>query len=433
MTKCGPYEVVEVVSLTASGAVMTARLPGRGGGKFAVKQFKSQQTDPDEPQWDSQLFLDRARIQKSVLAAGARYWLPVHDMGATAEGAWVATDYFPLSAQKLIDARMKLTAAQLQHIIDCVVRGLVELQQARNRACGSLKPSNVIIAPGDLADTDVFLTDPAQGAGPTEASDLYALGKLIYQLVVHQPFDASKPWPLAESEEWEQLGKNGRQWRELCSDLLAPEANSRPKLADACWIVRDLRPRRRIRVPRRWLLAPAAAAIVFVAGLITISVLTSSARQQLFRAKRGWADQFALAMQSPERRNRYQADPDLKAALTDLDQANLQGISSEGSLGSNLSLSELHRARRAVAQLDRVEQDLSPEHWHRIGEWVALQQQYQGRGWTQPAEYLDKLLRSAEPHPGAELADGIDRLLKVAALMKRDHEQVENNWWRGIL
>jgi hypothetical protein len=429
MTRFGPYEVVEVVSLTASGSVMTARLPGRGG-KFAVKFFKSQQTDPDEPQWDSQLFLDRARIQKSVVAAGARYWLPVHDMEATAEGAWVATDYFPLSAQKLIEGRVKLSGAQLQHVIDSVARGLVELQQARNRSFGCLKPGNVIIASGDLAQAEVFLTDPAQGAGPTEASDLYALGKLIYQLVVHQPFDATSTWPLPQSPEWDQLGKMGREWRELCSDLLNSQANSRPKLPDVCWIVRDLRPRRQIRLPRRLLLVPAAAAVVAIIGLTTLYVLNSSVRQQLDSAKRGWADQFALAMQNQARRGQYELDPDLKAALDDLDRAELQNVSIDDSLKSNLSLSELQRARRAVAQVNQVKKDLSPEHWRRLARLATLQQQYQGRGWTQPADYLDKLLHGAQPHPGAELANGIDRLLKVSALIKLDQEQVESDWWQ---
>ena len=427
MIRFGPYEVVEVMNLTPNGSVMTARLPGRGQ-TFAVKFFKSQQTDPDEPQWDSQLFLDRARIQKSVIAAGARYWLAVHDMGATPEGAWVATDYFPLSAQKLIDSRMKLTAAQLQHILDCVVRGLVELQQSRNRSFGSLKPGNVLIAPGDLAHTDVFLTDPAQGAGPTEASDLYAVGKLIYQLVTHKPFDGSSAWPLPEADEWDQLGKSGGDWRELCSDLLAPQPVSRPKLADVCWIVRDLRPRRQIRLPRRLLLAPAAAAGIVLAALLTLYLLNSTARQQLASARRRWADPFVAAIQNSSRRARYELDPDLKIALADLDRARLNDLSSQDSLGSNLSITELHRTRRALAQVNQVEQDLSAPNWRRVADLATLQQQYQGRGWTQPGDYLGRLIRDAQPNPGADLADGIDRLLRVANLIKTDQRQAENDW-----
>ena len=427
MTRFGPYEVVEVVTLTPNGSVMTARSPG-SAQTFAIKFFKSQQTDPDEPQWDSQLFLDRARIQKSVVAAGARYWLAVHDMGATPQGAWVATDYFALSAQKLIDARMKLSATQLQHIADCVVRGLIELQQTRNRSFGSLKPGNVLIAPGDLAHTDVFLTDPAQGAGPTEASDIYAVGKLIYQLVAHKPFDATSTWPLPEAPEWDELGKSGRDWRELCSDLLSPQAVSRPKLADVCWIVRDLRPRRQIRFPRRVLLAPAVAAAIILAGLLTLYLLNSTARQQLARVRRRWADPFVAAMQDPARRGRLATDPDLKTALADLDSARLNEVAAQDQAASNLSLSELHRTRRALAQVNQVELDLSAAHWKRLAELTSLQQQYAGRGWTQPADYLGKLIRDAQPTPGVDLADGIDRLLRVGNLIKSDQQQAENDW-----
>jgi hypothetical protein len=96
MTNIGQYQVVDVVSLTPTGAVSTVRVPRRSGVLFALKQLKSVHTDPDEPQWDSQLFLDRARVQKSVVAAGGKYWLPVRDMGTTREGAWVVTDYYPL-------------------------------------------------------------------------------------------------------------------------------------------------------------------------------------------------------------------------------------------------------------------------------------------------------------------------------------------------
>jgi hypothetical protein len=238
MTKHGQYQVVDVLCLTATGAVSTVRLPRRSGVLFALKQLKSVQTDPDEPQWDSQLFLDRARLQKSVAAAGGKYWLPVRDMGATPGGAWVVTDYYPLSGQKLVDGRMQLGAGELHHVIECVVKGLVELQQARGRAHGNLKPSNIIIEPGDLSQSLVFLTDPAHGTLHNEADDLRSLGELIYQFVMRHAFVEGGEWPLPESAAWDRLGRWSERWRELCSYLLAPDPGSRPKLADVSWLVR---------------------------------------------------------------------------------------------------------------------------------------------------------------------------------------------------
>ena len=130
MTKIGQYQIVDVVCMTPTGAVSTVRMPRRSGVVFALKQLKSVHTDPDEPQWDSQLFLDRARVQKSVVAAGGKYWLPIRDMGTAKEGAWVVMDYYPLSAQKLIESHAQLGPGELHHVVQSVVKGLVELQQA---------------------------------------------------------------------------------------------------------------------------------------------------------------------------------------------------------------------------------------------------------------------------------------------------------------
>lgn len=426
MKKFGPYEVVDVVAVTPSGSVMAARLPGWPVGRFAVKQINSASSEPDEPQWDSQFFLDRARIQKSVVVAGGRHWLPVHSMGAGPEGAWVVTDYVPMSAQKLIDGRVPLSAAQLQHIIDCVVKGLVELQQVRYRACGSLKPTNVLITPGDLTKTSVFLTDPAQGPGPTETSDMYALGNLIHQLVLHRPFEATKVWPLPESEEWNALGRSGREWRELCTDLLSPQPASRPRLADVCWIVRDLAPRKHVKFPGRLVVVVAAAACLVLAALISLYVMTSSARQQLARMRRVWADPLATALEDPQRRARYESDPDLKVAVEHLQRAAPRSVSIDDSWRSNLSYFQLLRLRRAKAQLEQVSDDLSIQHWQRLSALSALQQQFLGRGWNQPADFLRNLLSGVRP--AVTLTDGIDRFLRVDSLIQRDNSQVNNDW-----
>src|SRR5437868_4235438 len=153
MASFGKYIVVDVIGLTPHGSVSTARLGADPEPKFVIKQFKAPNADPDEPQWESQGFLDRARVQRSVLASGGRYWAPIYDMGITPEGAWIATDYLPLSAQKLVDAKVTLRAAVLHRLLQSVVKGLCELHEVRHRAHGSLKPGNILIdANGDLAE-----------------------------------------------------------------------------------------------------------------------------------------------------------------------------------------------------------------------------------------------------------------------------------------
>lgn len=429
MSKIGQYQVVDVVSMTAGGTVSTVRMPQRSGVLFALKQLKSVHTDPDEPQWDSQLFLDRARVQKSVVAAGGRYWLPIHDMGTTKEGAWVVYDYYPLTAQKLIDGRMQLGAPQLHQIVQSVVKGLVELQQARGRAHGNLKASNIIIESGDLGQSRVFLTDPAHGTLHNEADDLYALGELIYQLVVRRP--ASPDAPMAASEGWDRLGKNADRWRELCADLMAPDPGSRPKLADVSWLVGELGPKRRLRpsfrVPRKVRLAPLAAAVLVVVGLAVVAAMTSYARREVKSAESAWANEFSLALANPARRTHYNEDPDLKSAVSHLERADAARAGMGSGWVTAINPLELARARRAASELRAARQTFTVDHWGRLSGLSAVRQQYVVRGWAQPANYIGNLVASAVA-VGPNFADAVDRVLVVQPMIRKDQEQIEAGW-----
>ncbi|HEY8749779.1 MAG TPA: SUMF1/EgtB/PvdO family nonheme iron enzyme [Tepidisphaeraceae bacterium] len=427
MTKFGQYQVVEVVSLTARGAVSTVQMPKRSGILFALKQLKSTQTEPDEPQWDSQLFLDRARVQKSVVAAGGKYWLPVRDMGATAEGAWIVTDYYPLTGQKLLEARMKLGAGELHHVIECVVKGLVELQQARGRAHGNLKPSNIIIEPGDLRQSSVFLTDPAQGTVHNEADDLYAIGEFIYQVVTRREFAGGDAWPVKDSSDWQALGKFGERWRELCSDLLSPDPGSRPRLADVSWLVRELAQRQRIRLPRKLWMAPVALACAGIVALAVIAGMTSTARRNIARSNQAWADEFSNAISNPQRRARFQNDPSLKAALVHLDAARSAEATLDSGLAASFNPLELARTRRAATELSAARDALSPERWSRLASMNALRQQSMSRGWTQPVKYLGDLAATVTA-PGRGYVDAIDRILIVEPRLERQERQIDPVW-----
>src|SRR5437660_1830949 len=127
MTTFGQYEVLEVLHENDSGgarrSVSTARQTDDPRGRtFVVKHFAMPQPDPDEPHWEPQYFLDRARVQQSVVAAGGRHWLAVHDMGLTdgpAEcGAYYVADYHPISGQSLVDGQVRLSAAAMHAIVN---------------------------------------------------------------------------------------------------------------------------------------------------------------------------------------------------------------------------------------------------------------------------------------------------------------------------
>src|SRR5207302_1669974 len=119
--------------------------------------------------------------------------------------------YYPRTAQKLVNGKVKLSSAALGALVTGVLAGLEELKTACSRSHGNLKPSNVLLAPGELSPASVALTDPAPSrvaAQGGEAADLYALGELIYQLVTYRQFrgQAGRGWPIPADPEWKRLG-----------------------------------------------------------------------------------------------------------------------------------------------------------------------------------------------------------------------------------
>src|SRR5690242_15742784 len=150
MTMCGPYQIVEELSLTPHGSVARARKIGEEKPLYIVKRFNPPPEEPNEPHWEAATFLDRARAQQQLVAAGATRWAPIRQVGVGESGPWLASDYLPLSAQKLIDGKIELKSAHLYSIVNGIVEGLIELHKARGRANGNLKPSNVVFAGKDL-------------------------------------------------------------------------------------------------------------------------------------------------------------------------------------------------------------------------------------------------------------------------------------------
>jgi hypothetical protein len=104
-TTFGKYEVVAELYSTPEGSVFSARpLAGtgrdardvreRGEGReparelreirHAVKVFNPKVLDLDELFWESQAFLERARVQQRAADAGKGRWAPVYD----SSGRW---------------------------------------------------------------------------------------------------------------------------------------------------------------------------------------------------------------------------------------------------------------------------------------------------------------------------------------------------------
>ena len=210
------------------------------------------------------LFLESARTQQRVADAGSRNWATVHMAGTGPKGPYVVLNHYPHSAKELVKNKVTLSPRALHRIATGVVDGLIDLQRVSDRPHGNLKPSNVLLGPGDIENADVVLTDPApleqlatQGRG-----DAYDLGQLIHCLVLQRRFTGN--WPIEASAGWTTLGGRGKGWRELCNKLLNPNPDKRPRVRQIRSDLAQLQPNR--SAAPRVVVATALGAFVLAAG-----------------------------------------------------------------------------------------------------------------------------------------------------------------------
>ena len=172
----GSYEITGELYQTPTGAVLQARLIGTSDpANLAIKTCRSR-SDEAGAELAAMVFRRRAEVQ-SALKEGW-YWAPIHDIRSTDDEVYCITDYYPRSAQSLIDTRVRLSSDELRAIIEAVCGGLNELKDEVHRAHGALKPTNVLIRKDSspITPSSAVLSDPAaddppaDGAG--EAADL---------------------------------------------------------------------------------------------------------------------------------------------------------------------------------------------------------------------------------------------------------------------
>ncbi|HWE98158.1 MAG TPA: SUMF1/EgtB/PvdO family nonheme iron enzyme [Tepidisphaeraceae bacterium] len=428
MANVGKYEVLEAIHLAPSGSLSRARRADGGKGVYAVKRFSPPVDDPTEPRWEVQAFLDRARAQQHLVSGGARHWAAVHDLGVEGDGAWFVADYHPLSAQKLIDGCVDMKPEALRNIVSGIVQGLSELKALRNRAHGNLKPANVLFAGRDLASARVLLTDLASNGQATrvgEAGDLYTLGEVIYALTFYRR-PARGTWPLPFTAQWEQLGRHGEAWRQLCSDLLNPTPAARPNLIAIARRLQTLRPPRKRRVRRA--LALLAVPVILLGGAVAVlSYLDHSARKQFCQSRHEWFGQFAQAISDPARRRAWGADKDLKRVLDEVPLDAIRRIDCNRANPVQYSLKDYQAVRDANVTVDLVQRDVTTR-WPVVARAADLRRKFADRGWAQPAAYLAKRIDAARAAPGADVAGAIDRLLRASPHVESGLALTESDW-----
>ena len=264
MPTFGDYESVgeplAVINLQGHiSTVWKARKTGAHDGRdYVVKSYaphrKSKEGGHEESlDRDRGLeFLEGVKQLKKAHTKGARHLSPIHDLGISSEGAWYVTDYYPRSSlMALVERRAKVDSAALRQIIRCIVSGCLALKESRGVSHGNLKASNVFLAgkPRPLPKTPLLLADPYPAAPlqlarlegddrrtvgellhqVMEVQDLRALGEIILQLVERRPVRSGYDYnyPIGRSEAWDNLGKDGERWRQICNQLLDPQLSLR--------------------------------------------------------------------------------------------------------------------------------------------------------------------------------------------------------------
>src|SRR5687767_3194424 len=198
----GQYETVAELGRSGSVTMYRAR-PADGGwelgfdelgsdANFAIKVFQPRSAE-DAGAAERKRFLDRVRTQKRVSDAGSRHWAAVLDAGEWRGQAYYTTEYFPRSAQWLVDAGGARDPRTLYGVVEGVLLGLLELKRTQGRPHGNLKPSNVLIrtTSAEVSSDEVALSDPSLDQDATiagEPEDLYCLGELIHALVLGERY-----------------------------------------------------------------------------------------------------------------------------------------------------------------------------------------------------------------------------------------------------
>jgi formylglycine-generating enzyme required for sulfatase activity len=454
----GKYEVVAELYATPEGSVFSARPVGEGAARtgaaaaapaarelrevrYAVKVFNPTGLDLDELFWESQSFLERARLQQRTADAGNGHWAPVHEMGTSPAGAYYVTDFHPLSAASLVTGKIDVGPGVLYAIVRSVVSALAELKETAGRSHGNLKATNVLIrSRGDVAVAGAVVTDPAPSADAAklgEAGDLYALGELIYLLVTARTFAGLTAWPVPPSREWNRLGSQyGKAWRRLCNDLLHPDPEARPaSLSIVARQLNRLAPRRPKHTRKTLIAAVSAALFLALGAAATLVVQDVAARKELCTAKEHWAGALDGALLDPARRVKMESDPDLRVVVQELITARLdlfdcpapRGRFTLASLLPALNPRQFRQTQETLAAVRRAERGLSPVRWRGLARAAELQGQFEGRGWNQPAAYLGERVAAARPG-STDLAGGIERLLRSLAAVDRDVDAAEAEW-----
>lgn len=456
MAHFGRYEVVRELHRTGLTVVYSARAATSPEDRFAVKVLEPFISLGDEQQAKTKahLFLDSARLQQQVAAAGAEHWASIYEFGSTPHGAFYVTDQYDRSLEQLVSSRVELTTQTLLTIIESVAKGLIELKQICQRPHGKLKATNVLIAAeADRTQTKIVLADPLPDKYiDTEAhwnADLWAVGALIYQLVVQRPLPNVDGWQAPDSEEWAKLGRQASDWRELCNRLLrAPVKPDTITLESLIEELTRLEKAKPVRVPR-WLIA---AGLMVMASLVVLGVLwfrrppEKTKWQRLCTEYTDWVKElYATDLQlhrgqGKERTARWRENPDLRRIVDKIKAAGAPIYACADAKGQTAleiidtpAKGYAGQTDRALAAIEDIKSFFDPNSGddpNLYQPWPLLVRTYEeanalkDRRWYKPAVYLENLIVSAKPRPEKSIAEPVDTILELEVTLS----QIDSAW-----
>ncbi|MBM4038421.1 MAG: hypothetical protein FJ290_07895 [Planctomycetes bacterium] len=446
MANYGGYQTVSRLGHSPQAEVWTARAAGEEAD--ALEQHVVKVYHPIEFDFEVgsgagiQEFLEAAQLQGALAQAKPDTWAPIQTAGTTDDEAFYVTAYFTHSAEDL--TKVQLDSRTLHRILSAAVQGLLDLREVAQRPHGNLKATNVLIATGeDVARMRVLLTDPLPGAklDPRMAAvgDIRALGLLLHRLAVQRQPASKGPQLVPSAEGWNRLGRKGRAWRDLCTQLLMTPENVTLEQVSAQLARLYEAPSAGWRLPV--LIGGVAALLLVAAGLYffvlrhdhgdghrPVEVFDKAAWSDICDSHYKWFAKFLDDM-SAARRARWRGEPPLDAVVKDLDEAQAAGIAFDprdiaGKPGAAIEdlkawepepqkVKEVNpKVRQAARVIGTVRATLSPAGWRELAALKRLADTWASRGWARPSRFVASYVDAVRTD--ANLAASVDRLVAFA-------------------
>jgi formylglycine-generating enzyme required for sulfatase activity len=433
MSSFGRFESIRELHRTGSTIVFSGREAAGDEEKFALKIFQPSSLILAEEQvkTESSRFLDSARVQKKVADGGAQHWAPVYDCGSTAEGTFYVTDKYDRSLQQLIDGRIKVSAQVLHTIIESIVKGLAELKEICRRPHGNLKATNVlIVGTGDISQTKIVLSDPLsdeQIDGKVHwDSDLRAVAELIYELITHRPTPTVGGWQVPDSETWKALGKQAKNWRNLCNVLL--NAAIKPGTVTVETVLEALKQIEEKTKPAfsyRWLIAAGLGIIVCMAVLVILfrrpPPPEKTEWESLCNQYQTWVD--GLRRELANKQVDWSRDAKLAAMTEKIALASYpykvmvdEGMGSINEIVGHPEYAEQRKTQDALAAIEEIGSILdpnSPDAWVPLAKVAGAAKKFADRNWLGPATYLRNLVEGVEPEQNKPIFENVRMILEL--------------------